>query len=66
MAEQELEFQSSQNAELDKKSVCAEMAEEMQFAMRCHGSKKPARKKHSIIGKHLAKHCAMIAIGPGT
>lgn len=43
-------LQSSQNAELDKKSLCSEMAEEMQFALRCHGSKKPARKKHSIIG----------------
>ncbi|EEB18839.1 glutamate receptor, ionotropic kainate 2 precursor, putative [Pediculus humanus corporis] len=43
-----LEFcwNSKKNARMDQQSLCSEMAEELRFAMRCHGSKqKPALRR---------------------
>jgi glutamate receptor, ionotropic, invertebrate len=43
-----LEFcwNSKKNAQTDRQSLCAQMAEELRFAMRCHGSRqKPALKR---------------------
>lgn len=35
-------------------SLCSEMASELRFALRCHGSTKPARKKGSGSGRGTA------------
>ncbi|XP_033113325.1 glutamate receptor ionotropic, kainate 2-like [Anneissia japonica] len=42
-------WKSRQNAELDKKSICAEMAAELRFALRCN-SKKQHRKSFELDG----------------
>lgn len=43
-----LEFcwNSKKNAQTDRQSLCSEMAEELRFAIRCHGSRqRPALKR---------------------
>lgn len=44
-----LEFcwNSKKNAQTDRQSLCSEMAEELRFAVRCHGSRqRPALKRN--------------------
>lgn len=46
-----LEFcwNSKKNAQTDRQSLCSEMAEELRFAIRCHGSRqRPALKRNCI------------------
>lgn len=46
-----LEFcwNSKKNAQNDRQSLCAEMAEELRFAVRCHGSRqRPALKRNCV------------------
>lgn len=46
-----LEFcwNSKKNAQNDRQSLCSEMAEELRFAIRCHGSRqRPALKRNCI------------------
>lgn len=46
-----LEFcwNSKKNAQTDRQSLCSEMAEELRFALRCHGSRqRPALKRNCI------------------
>lgn len=46
-----LEFcwNSKKNAQADRQSLCSEMAEELRFALRCHGSRqRPALKRNCI------------------
>jgi len=46
-----LEFcwNSKKNAQNDRQSLCSEMAEELRFAIRCHGSRqRPALKRNCV------------------
>lgn len=46
-----LEFcwNSKKNAQTDRQSLCSEMAEELRFAVRCHGSRqRPALKRNCV------------------
>lgn len=46
-----LEFcwNSKKNAQNDRQSLCSEMAEELRFAVRCHGSRqRPALKRNCV------------------
>lgn len=46
-----LEFcwNSKKNAQTDRQSLCSEMAEELRFAIRCHGSRQRPALKRSCI-----------------
>uniref|UniRef100_A0A914UQJ0 Ionotropic glutamate receptor C-terminal domain-containing protein n=2 Tax=Plectus sambesii TaxID=2011161 RepID=A0A914UQJ0_9BILA len=41
----EFVHKSRKNAEVDRRPLCSEMWDELKFAMRCHGSRKPVRSK---------------------
>ncbi|XP_070188644.1 glutamate receptor ionotropic, kainate 2-like [Littorina saxatilis] len=42
-------WKARKNARKDQQSLCSEMAEEFRFAVRCFGSKKPAKKRQQDI-----------------
>lgn len=55
----EFTWSSKRNASEDrvsKQSVCAEMADELRFAVRCHGSQKPRFKRHCSKCKSTRAH----------
>ncbi|XP_070567432.1 glutamate receptor ionotropic, kainate 2-like [Ptychodera flava] len=54
----EFVWKSRQNAELDRKSICAEMGQELSFAMRC-------RTKKPLHGELEEKYLEMVQTGPG-
>lgn len=75
-----LEFcwNSKKNAQSDRQSLCSEMAEELRFAVRCHGSRqRPALKRNCVKcspGQHtyvpssfgLPHHYGVIYSSPST
>ncbi|GLV43976.1 Kainate-type ionotropic glutamate receptor subunit 1D [Carabus blaptoides fortunei] len=50
----EFVWKSRKVAVEERSSLCSEMASELRFALRCHGSTKPARKKGSGSGRGAA------------
>lgn len=54
-----LEFcwNSKKNAQNDRQSLCSEMAEELRFAIRCHGSRqRPALKRNCVKCSPAGQH----------